>query len=733
METLDDLKTRLEGKDSIETLNGITTYLIEKAQSGYTAQQLSIHTRKDIKKKFGFNNKDITDILDSVDNILRLMDSDNEDTERDKLQNPYLPDGHVVPDSFFVGDVTGYYKKQGSELIPVTMCAGAMTVVKTGDNMDDGHHWLTLRCESTGARRVVERHIAYREAMSRNGIMAITDDGITLTDTDAGHMSKYIARYLDANRPMIDELAMANTCGWKANGFVCGNRLLNNGTVTEIQLTKDEVIKHMQKVGDRDTWFKGIEPMMRFDVPRFKLYAGMSAPILKRFNLMSAIVHTYGDSSIGKSASDCMVSSGYGKPGNDGLQQRADGTAYSFELKAVASDGCILVLDETSGANADIIKKAIYNLSNGGSRGKGSINHTLQEEATWSIVVLTTGETPILEGTEYTGQGVRVISINGCIDEKVDWVPEVEKCVSENYGFLIEDIITIIQSDTGHINRRYEEIYAEYSSGEQIHNRRARTFAAFAVMGEIVDELFLEYYTFDKSAVELVKEMMDRTSDRATHEAYYIRALDVLMQWVAVNRDYITDVEPDKNAMYSATKQHKGYKDDTYLYITSQVMRAALKESGMDFKSAKDEWVRKGIAATTADGEDENGNPKKRFGKKIPHQNAWAGALDRRKIAEVLKLEYDEVIKEDDDDDIIDNTPLKIGASKSQRELRKKIRDEVKGYYEQNVAQPISEKDLCILAWKKHGIDESECKDTIQILKKQGELMEPTIKHYKTV
>lgn len=729
MESIENLHNRLQGMNSVKVLNEITAHLIELAESGFTLPDINTYTRMDIKRVFRYTNKNVDDILLSYDLAVAEYQSESSDAESNDKQNPELPTDHIVPDGYYVDGETGYTKRKGDELQRIPMCMGAMTVVKTGENIDDNTHWLTLRFNSIGARRNVDVHISYKGAMSRTGIMVVAESGLALSELDAGYMTKYIGKYLETNREHIEELAMANTCGWKGSSFVCGNRLFDrDGEVTQIQLTKDEVIKHMVKRGNRDDWFNGVRPMLQFDVPRFKLYAAMTAPLLHRYNLMSPIIHTCGDSGIGKSASDCMVSSAYGKPGNTGLQQRADGTAYSFELKAVASDGCILVLDETSGANAEIINRAIYNLSNGGSRGKGNVNHQLQKEESWNLVVLTTGETPILEGTEYTGQGVRIISINGCIDEKVDWIPAIEECIKNNHGFLIEDVIRRIQKDDGSIDKRYNEIYAKYECDDQTYNRRARTFAAFAVIGEIIDDIFSEYYKFDKSPEQLVIEMLDRTSDKSTQDAYYIRALDVLMQWLTVNRDYITPIKKDGSDMYSPTKRHLGYIDESYIYITQAEIKKALHESGMSFKSVRDAWVKHGIAMQTANGTDERGNQKYKFGKKIPFQTSWAGALDKKKICDVLNLEYEDDDEEEYVDDIWNNYETQktvlVGNDKSMRSDIKCVRDEIKVYPTNHDGDKITETVLNDRVEKVYGIANDRCEGIVKILKRRGEIIE---------
>lgn len=232
----------------------------------------------------------------------------------------------------------------------------------------------------------------------------------------------------------------------------------------------------------------------------------------------------------------------------------------------------------------------------------------LAETDTWENVTLTTGEYTL---TQYmstaTGNSIRVIEIfEGIpfIDE--DYIREVEETVCNHYGFFLDDIMKVIFESKSILKTRYNKIRSMFEkSSTSFAARKKNYFAALALAGQIIENVFKKYNIPNKNPFEICEKYYISTSISDPTVPYYEKALETVYSWHIRNRrsfEYSSEMDPDETYSPRGNVEIKGWITPSGIIYEPDMLRKYLEEKGLNFDRALKDWSDKGILTRRKDG-----------------------------------------------------------------------------------------------------------------------------------
>lgn len=214
--------------------------------------------------------------------------------------------------------------------------------------------------------------------------------------------------------------------------------------------------------------------------------------------LNSPFVHLHGESSTGKTTALRLAASMWGNPISDsGLLNTWNATSAKILENLSDNNGVVLTMNEfgSNMPNNDI-SKLIYNIAEG--HGRDRMNNTNRSVSTWNTVILSCGESSILDSVvQSKGLYARIFEFFDLeITTSKNHADDINKTVSKNYGAIGSFFVEEIEKNQISITERYDELETVIShqigSLSSISARIASLIAVFRLTAEIAKDIGLE-------------------------------------------------------------------------------------------------------------------------------------------------------------------------------------------------------------------------------------------------
>lgn len=257
--------------------------------------------------------------------------------------------------------------------------------------------------------------IAYRLFLGdgNDGIKQLADLGLEIA---SGRQSlDRLKAYIVGARPER-RAKLADQTGWHGNAYLFPDGAI--GETDETLLFRGNRRAHGAYAtrGSLRDWCLHIAAQAVGN-PRlmFCLSVAFCGPLLKPTGAASAIVHLFGDSSIGKSGAVTAAGSVWGPPETQVHSWRQ--TSNALEYTAATHNDALLILDELKEVDAKEAAAISYMLAN--AKGKGRAHHAggLRDATVWRIAGLSSGELGMGDHLasagqkHHAGQQVRFIEV----------------------------------------------------------------------------------------------------------------------------------------------------------------------------------------------------------------------------------------------------------------------------------------------------------------------------------
>lgn len=414
---------------------------------------------------------------------------------------------------------------------------------------------------------------------SSTKIVTLADYGISVTTDNANLLIKYLQDFDNINYETIPIKRATSALGWTAQGdFVpYSDRLDFSG-----DMSLQSLFESVETKGDFELWQDTIIDFRERSIAaKIMLAAAAASPVLSVLGIDTAFCHVWSTKSgTGKSLLAMVAASLWGNPESGQYLQSFNSTTVAIERYAETLQHCPLVLDELqlSSKYKGQTTFSVYNLASGQGKGRGRRDGGLQRQGTWRLMVLTTGESPIVKNTDGQGAFARAIEIE-LKEQLVDFTEgnKIANIIRDNYGFggeIIVNEIKRIGKDT--IKEMYQTVGTTLqglSKGE-IHDKQLMTATALLI-GDSIMWKVLKRSDDKKPASHLTPDEVISVLVRKDDSSVELRAIDVINDWININRSRFKVIGDNESLINFQPQQLAGYidEDERVVYFIPSVMR----------------------------------------------------------------------------------------------------------------------------------------------------------------
>lgn len=414
---------------------------------------------------------------------------------------------------------------------------------------------------------------------SSTKIVTLADYGISVTTDNANLLIKYLQDFDNINYETIPIKRATSALGWTDQGdFVpYSDRLDFSG-----DMSLQSLFESVETKGDFELWQDTIIDFRERSIAaKIMLAAAAASPVLSVLGIDTAFCHVWSTKSgTGKSLLAMVAASLWGNPESGQYLQSFNSTTVAIERYAETLQHCPLVLDELqlSSKYKGQTTFSVYNLASGQGKGRGRRDGGLQRQGTWRLMVLTTGESPIVKNTDGQGAFARAIEIE-LKDQLVDFTEgnKIANTIRDNYGFggeIIVNEIKRIGKET--IKEMYQTLgttLQSLSKGE-IHDKQLMTATALLI-GDSIMWKVLKRSDDKKPASHLTPDEVISVLVRKDDSSVELRAIDVINDWININRSRFKVIGDNESLINFQPQQLAGYidEDERTVYFIPSVMR----------------------------------------------------------------------------------------------------------------------------------------------------------------
>lgn len=495
----------------------------------------------------------------------------------------------VTDDGLFIEKETN-----DGETYKVKFSSTPATITTIGENLDTDTYLYKIQFKDLRGN-IKELWKEPGDLLTRSGVIGLINDGFIFTEENSKQFYRYFERVISNNSLKMDVEFVASKNGWKkGNGvFIVGESAYTKTDIHNVLAYNNESAENYNQAGTLEAWTEGIKPLLDYDIARFQCYAAMAATILKPLGVGSFIVDNFAESGTSKTVRCYAAMSMLGNP--HGLKINALSTNTGLEKLAEFNTDLPLFIDETS--DNKYFKDFVYMLSNGKGKTRGTKEGGLRQGGSWSTVVLTTGERPIINDKAFSGQQVRVLEIHDTI---TDYIPEtiqaVEETIKNNYGHIAELYFNKVFENLDTLKATYNRHYDRFpKTNSNLGERSKAFFAAIATAGELLESVFNEIGIPTKNPFDICNEYFNKLVVENPTVHYSLRALETAYQWAIRNRAFFDDS--------SITGETKEIRHEIYGWITKEhidfdpdKLNEYLDKQDIDYTRAVQDWRDMGIS-----------------------------------------------------------------------------------------------------------------------------------------
>jgi len=405
-------------------------------------------------------------------------------------------------------------------------------------------------------------------------IVALADFGFPVTSNTAAGLVSFLSAYEASNLHQIPWAMATHQLGWQkkdgVDSFLCGRNLITADGL----LTKDVDIDHLspdawsdyliffkghdqgeeqiarafRQKGSFQKWSRIVKLIKDYPLVTFGFYASLAAPLLPLLDAPIYIVDWAYSTSSGKTTTLKIAASCWGDPN----QRSENSVIRSWDITRVWSEraagvlNCLpMILDETKRAkNTYAVIQAIYDLSSGQGRGRGSLQG-MRSTSHWQTSVLLSGESKSVNFSAGEGGTIaRVITLWGApfgkkSAETAKDIQRIEKIIHRHFGHVGPKLIQYLLENRKKwpkFREKHQELITEYQSeagNNQVALRQAVYFATIHMAAWLAKKALKFDIKYKRHLKKVFKMAMRETigADRAKE------ALELVISWAESNRE----------------------------------------------------------------------------------------------------------------------------------------------------------------------------------------------------
>jgi len=427
-------------------------------------------------------------------------------------------------------------------------------------------------------------------------IMCLADSGLTLNSDMAKNLSKWLSSLEAANAQIIPLRDGVSKMGWRSNDseFILPG-LDNKYTIDVGDGAAESAISGLGAEGDFDAWVEAMRNLRTRPKARFIMAASFAAPLLKLVGQRTFLLHNWGTTADGKSATLFAALSVWGKP--EEVAKTFDDTRTNIEKAAELFTDLPLGINEyelLSDRKKGEVDPLIYMIAEGKGRGRGRKDGGLQKTAQWRTIAIMTGESPVTRSNSRGGVLTRLIELHGgpLADDKA-FASSLYWLTARNYGHAGQMFVRQLMGanhaelKTSYDNTRYA-LRQKYPSKLESHMDAiacialADWLAGMWIFGE-------DNATAGAASIAMADTIIGELISAADADDSE-RAWIWLQDWVAANDGRFTKGYSNTKSAVSIL----GYVDSGHINIIKTELTNAMKVEGYSPEKVFRAWAERG-------------------------------------------------------------------------------------------------------------------------------------------
>ena len=419
-----------------------------------------------------------------------------------------------------------------------------------------------------------------RELFDSSKIIQYSALGVSVTTKSAKLLSEFLCDVETLNPDIIQETESVGRLGYIGDGSQFSPYVEN--LIFDGEANYRNIYNAISSKGNQKLWLaEATKCRLESLTAQIMLAASFASPLLCKMGCLPFFVHLWGvESGTGKTVALMLAASVWGNPDVGQYIQTFNSTQVSCERTAAFLNNIPLCIDELqlSKDSHGRSKFDVYQLAQGVGRGRGNRAGGIDTVPTWSLCILTTGESPIVQVSAGAGAVNRVIDIECRASESVikDGFT-TSAIIKQNYGFAGRDFIEAMTKDVLEEARtRYRDLFKQLSSGDSTE-KQAMAAAMLLVADELADK-----YIFKSGRVLTVGDITGFLKDKSEVSAGQ-RAYNFLCDYIAMNRARFNKPEDNPGEIWGKIIEDK-------VWINASKLTKCLNDEGYS-KTATISWM----------------------------------------------------------------------------------------------------------------------------------------------
>ena len=437
-------------------------------------------------------------------------------------------------------------------------------------NIDTSEEKLNIAYRSLGdwREKVVSKEILYN---SKN-ITQLVKCGVDVSSETAKELVSYFQEVEALNRASLPLKKSVGRLGYIGNS---GFSPYVDGLTFDGDENYSHIFNAIKPHGDFEKW-KRVAIRCRQESLTAKIFlaASFASALVQPLGGLPFFVHLWGvDSGTGKTVALMLAASVWGNPEMGEYIQTFNSTVVGHERTAAFLNSLPFLIDELQLSKDSHGKSRfdVYQLAQGVGRSRGTKTGGIERTPTWRNTILTTGESPIVNGSAGAGAVNRVIDIECSANNVVikDGIG-VSAVIKQNYGFAGKAFLDKIFSKGAfeQIKATYEEYFKELCESDTTEKQ---AMAAAMIM---TADLAADAGIFHTGSVITVEEMSKFLQTKESVSAGE-RGYQYMCDWVATNSKRFVTGEDNTGEVYGIIK-------DNYAYIIRSKFDEVAEKQGFN-------------------------------------------------------------------------------------------------------------------------------------------------------
>jgi putative DNA primase/helicase len=452
---------------------------------------------------------------------------------------------------------------------------------------------VTFRTSRHGWRSVV---LPKSVIFDGKRIMCLADAGLTMNGDMARNLSKWLSALEAANINIIPERVGVSKLGWRNDDreFILPG-MQSSFTLDASTTEAEGVLGAMAVAGDYGVWADTMRHLRTKPRARFILAASFAAPLLKIVGQRTFLVHNWGTTADGKTATLQAAMSVWGKP--EELYRTFDNTKASLEKTAELFTDLPLGINEYEVLNdrrKGEVDTIVYTIGEGKGRGRANKDGSLQRAASWRTIAIMNGESPITRNSSRGGVITRVIELHGGpLKNDEVFASDLYRILARNHGHAGRAFIhKLLQANHDELRDTYNK--TRYAL-RQVHPGKLDSHIdalSCIVMADYLSSMWI-FGTGEADAgaeaiamgEAILAELVVKSEANESE-----RAWDWLQDWIAANSAKLQKEYAHKEHVGTVI----GYVDMEYVYIIKTELSNAMRNEGFSPEKVYRAWADEG-------------------------------------------------------------------------------------------------------------------------------------------